>query len=60
MQMSLVVGDPAQARDLEPADQVCFTLHVGDRGVWIDGIERLPADTLLKLAGAGSGPAPSR
>ncbi|MGI9591574.1 MAG: copper-binding protein [Myxococcota bacterium] len=53
MQMSLVVGDPAQARDLAPGDKVRFTLHVAERGAWIDGIERLPADTPLTLASPG-------
>lgn len=50
MQMSLVVGDPAEARELAPGDKVRFTLHVAQRGAWIDGIERLPADTPLELA----------
>lgn len=53
MQMSLVVADPAQARGLESGDKVRFTLHVADRGAWIDGIERLPADTELELAMPG-------
>ena len=50
MQMSLVVADPAQARELQPGDKVRFTLHIADRGAWIDGIERLPPDTPLELA----------
>ena len=51
MQMTLVVADPAEARGLQPGDKVRFTLHVAERGAWIDGIERLPAETELKLAG---------
>lgn len=50
MQMSFAVGDPAQARDLQPGEKVSFTLHLADRGPWIDGIERLPPDTPLELA----------
>lgn len=50
MQMSLTVADPAQARDLKSGDKVRFTLHVPERGVYIDAIERLPADTPLELA----------
>ena len=52
MQMTLTVADPAEAKGLQPGDKVRFTLHVAERGVWIDGIEKLPADTELKL-GAG-------
>jgi len=53
MQMSLVVADPAEAQGLQPGDKVRFTLHVADRGVWIDGIESLPAETTLELATSG-------
>lgn len=53
MQMSLTVADPAEARDLQPGDKVSFVLHVAERGVWIDGITRLPADTSLELADPG-------
>ena len=53
MQMSFTVADPAQARDLQPGEKVRFVLHVPERGVWIDGIERLPADTKLKLVDPG-------
>jgi len=53
MQMSLVVADPAEAKGLASGDKVSFRLHVAQRGVWIDGIERLPADTPLTLAGPG-------
>jgi len=50
MQMSIVVGDPSQARDLQPGDKIRFTLHIAERGAWIDTIEPLPADTPLTLA----------
>ena len=50
MQMSFTVGDPAEARDLQPGEKVSFVLHVAERGFWIGGIEKLPADTSLELA----------
>lgn len=53
MQMSIPVGDPEQARGLAPGDKVRFTLHIAERGPWIDAIERLPADTELQLASPG-------
>ena len=50
MRMPFRVEDPALLQELEPETAIAFRLVVKEDGSYIDRIERLPDDALLRLA----------
>ncbi len=56
MRMSLAVAEPAEARALAPGDKIAFELVDAPRGAYVRGIEKLPPETVLELAGGPTDP----
>lgn len=52
MRMDFRPKDPSEIEGLEPGDKIAFRYVVGESGSYIEGLEVLPEETELELAGA--------